>query len=148
QAISASRKRSACWSVSRKIAPTSPAAAPTMSASSASTSRLPWPSAAYDVLVIGDLNRTQRQVTTMAIRGQHGFLRGGIFLPGQGALYGETPGAIKMVTPYAISLSFPASTNQSKILDFYTCLFMRPNRQPPRSKKCATVEAGISAKAQ
>src|SRR5262249_50372371 len=63
-----------------------------MSASSASTSRLPWPSAAYDVLVIGDLNRTQRQVTTMAIRGQHGFSGAEFFAGARGLCEGDPRG--------------------------------------------------------
>src|SRR5262245_40536607 len=65
QAISASRKRSACWSVSRKIAPTSPAAAPAMSVSSASTSRLPWPSVTCDVFcIIGEHRRSRQECAT------------------------------------------------------------------------------------
>src|SRR5215831_14436835 len=65
QAISESRKRSACSSVSRKIAPTSPAAAPAMSASSASTSRLPWPSSTCDVFwIIGQHLRSRQEGAT------------------------------------------------------------------------------------
>src|SRR5262249_21733321 len=72
-----------------------------MSASSASTSRLPWPSAAYDVLVIGDLNRTQRQVTTMAIRGQHGFSGAEFFAGARGLCEGAPRGLSKWSPPWA-----------------------------------------------
>src|SRR5262249_1866187 len=39
-----------------------------------------------------------------------------------------------MVTPYVISLS-SGLRNLSKNLDFYTCLFMRPNRRPAAASR-------------
>src|SRR5262245_22699542 len=67
------RKRSACWSVSRKIAPTSPAAAPTMSANSASTSRLPWPSSVGDVFwIIGNIVDRAKRARQRAARSNKG----------------------------------------------------------------------------